>query len=136
MDFEIKILLSKWKSTKILIILIIRKYLLRGYPLRGGRRHIKLMVLLYQIGQIKKLVVLLYWMYSCKIAKSWWGYSTNSTINSTIPATPRHYLTFIVGTDYSVLAVSQQHRPIGAVWLCPNSPECRCNIRVSPTWVR
>ena len=31
--------------------------------------------------------------------------------------TPIPYLTFIVGTDHSLLAVWQQYRPIGAVWL-------------------
>ena len=50
--------------------------------------------------------------------------------------TPRPYLTFIVGTDHSVLAVWQQYRPIGAVWLRLNSPECRCNFRVSPSRLR
>ena len=50
--------------------------------------------------------------------------------------TPIPYLTFIVGTDHSLLAVWQQYRPIGAVWLRPNGPECRCNVRVSPARLR
>jgi len=38
---------------------------------------------------------------------------------------PRSYLTFIVGTDHSLLTVWQQFRPLGALWLCPNGPDCR-----------
>ena len=36
-------------------------------------------------------------------------------IFSTHKITPSPYLTFIVATDHSVLAVRQQYRPIGAV---------------------
>ena len=50
--------------------------------------------------------------------------------------TPRPYLTFIAGTDYSVLTVWQQCRPMGAVWLQPNGPEFRCSLRVSPALLR
>ena len=46
------------------------------------------------------------------------------------------YLTFIVSTDHSVLAVWQQYRPIVTVWLHPNGPKCRCNVRVSPARLR
>ena len=50
--------------------------------------------------------------------------------------TPRPYLTFIVDTDHSVLAGWQQYRPISAVWLSPNSPECRYNVRISSARLR
>ena len=50
--------------------------------------------------------------------------------------TPSPYLTFIVCTDHSVMTAWQQYRPIGAVLLRPDGPECRCNVRDSPTRVR
>ena len=69
-------------------------------------------------------------------AKSW-GLEDPFPFESPSWGTPWPYLTFIVGT---LVQSSQCNRHqilvFGAVWLHPNSPECRCNVRLSPTCMR
>ena len=70
---------------------------------------------------------------STKIDGFNWTFLKIDRLNQT---TPWPYLTFIVGTLVQSSQCRHQILVYGAVWLRPNSPECRYNVQVLPTRVR
>ena len=66
----------------------------------------------------------------------WLKSETKSTKYWSRHITPSPYPTFIVVTLVQSSQCMHQSLVYGAVWLRPNSPECRCNVRVSNTQVR
>ena len=63
-------------------------------------------------------------------------YTQEFTRNCTHLCTPWPYLTFIVDTLVQSSQCSHQIKSNVAFRLRPSGPECRCNVRVSPTLVR
>ena len=62
-----------------------------------------------------------------------WSGGANVGLMGSAEPTLWPYLTFIVGTLVQSSQCRHQIECTGAVQLCPNGPECRCNVRDFPT---